>query len=80
MYTLIKRRDGTITEAFVLAHTRSWMRLATAGLDDVLELRLNGVDWTDECGEPVQFGFLLATGDEVSEARPVAQAAFRYAC
>jgi len=80
MYTLIKLCDGSIVEAVVLANTRSWMRLAAAGLNDVIELRLNGLDWLDERGEPVQFGFLLATDDEVSEAPQLPQAAFRYAC
>jgi len=80
MYTLIKLTDGSVREAVVLANTRSWMRLASPGLEDVLELRLHGVDWFDERGEPVQFGFFLATDDAVSAAPPLPQAAFRYAC
>ena len=80
MYTLIKLCDGSVVEAVVLANTRSWMRLASPGLDDVLELRLHGLDWLDERGEPVQFGFLLATDDAVSVAPRLPQAAYRYAC
>ena len=80
MYTLIRLSDGSIVEAVVLANTRSWMRLAAAGMQDVIELRLFGQDWLDERGEPVQFGFLLATDDEACHIPQLTQAAFRYAC
>jgi hypothetical protein len=56
------------------------MRLAAAGLNDVLELRLHGMDWLDERGDLVQFGFLLAVDTAVSEVTLQQQAAFRYAC
>lgn len=60
MYTLIRRRDGSVIEAAVLANTRSWMRLAAAGSSDAVELQLRGLDWVDERDEPVQFEFLAA--------------------
>ncbi len=80
MYTLIRLANGNTVEAVVLANTRSWMRLAAAGLDDVVELRRCGLDWLDEHDEPVQFGFLLATDDQPAEAISMPQTAVRYAC
>jgi len=80
MYAVIRLGNGNITEAVVLAHTRSWMRVAAIGFEDVIELRLDGTDWVDESGEPVQFGFLLAGEDAAAEAPSQPQAAFRYAC
>ncbi len=80
MYTLIRLGDGTYVEAIVLAHTRSWMRLAAAGHDDLVELRLCGSEWLDERNEPVEFGFLLAMDGRDCEAPSVPQAAVRCAC
>lgn len=80
MYTLIQLGDGSVVEAVVLAKSRSWMRLAVAGLTDVVELRLCGLDWLDQANEPVQFGFLLATDDRSLEAPSIPQATARYAC
>ena len=80
MYTLIRLHGGSTMEAVVLANTQSWMRLAAAGLKDAVELRLCGLDWLDERNEPVQFGFLLASDDEASEAPKLVRAAGGYAC
>jgi hypothetical protein len=62
MYTLIRLHDGNFVEAVVLAGTRSWIRVAAAGLDDAVELRRHGLNWIDEDNEPVQIEFLPAAG------------------
>jgi len=80
MYTLIRLHDGSTVEAVVLARTQFRMRLAAAGVKDAVELRYCGLDWLDEHNEPVQFGFLLAKGDEAAEAPRLARAAGGYAC
>ncbi|MFY9726647.1 MAG: hypothetical protein WB579_14700 [Bryobacteraceae bacterium] len=80
MYALIRLCDGTTVEAVVLAHTRSWMRVAAAGLDDVAELRLYGSDWLDECSQPVEFSFLLATDEEEAPALSLPRAVSAHAC
>lgn len=81
MYAVIRLCDGSTVEAMVLAHTRSWMRVAAAGGDDAVELRLCGSDWLDERNEPVQFGFLLATDDgDCCQALWLPPAASEYAC
>ena len=57
MYMLIRRRDGSLIKAVVVARTRYSMRVAPAGYDDVIELRHCGSDWLDESNEPVEFEF-----------------------
>jgi hypothetical protein len=80
MYTLIRLHDGITMEAVVLDNTQSRMRLAAAGLNDAVELRLCGLDWLDESNRPVQFGFLLAVDEGASVAPKLARAAGGYAC
>ncbi|MGB7758471.1 MAG: hypothetical protein WBL61_01505 [Bryobacteraceae bacterium] len=55
MHMLIRLRGGSPLKALVLARTRTWMRVAAAGLDDAVELRLYESSWLDESNEPVQF-------------------------
>jgi len=57
MYMLIRLCNGNVVKAAVLAKKPSWMRVAVAGSDDALELRLCGPFWFDEHDEPVHFAF-----------------------
>jgi hypothetical protein len=61
---LIRLRNGDFLKAVALAQTRSWMRVAAIGADDVVELRLRGSHWVDEGNQPVQFEFtgMLGSG------------------
>jgi hypothetical protein len=71
MYTVIRQHNGSIVEAVVLDLTRSRIRLAAVGADDVVELRRCGADWLDQRNEPVQFGFLLRDGGGSESPEPL---------
>ena len=71
--------EWELLEGRVLAQTRSWMRIAPVGADDVVELRLRGSDWVDEGNQPVQFEFTGMLGSGFSW-QGMAEDAKRQAC
>jgi hypothetical protein len=58
MYTLIEYPVGVIVEAVVLLAELDRLRVAVAGLPDVLELLRSGDGWTTEDGQKIAVGFL----------------------
>ena len=58
MYALIEYPVGVIVEAVVLSTELNRLRVAVAGLPDVLEVTESGLEWVTEEGQKIAVGFI----------------------
>jgi hypothetical protein len=70
MYTLIEYPIGVIVEAVVLSTQLNRLRVAVAGLPDVLEVTESGHEWVTEDGQKIAIGFLQYDADEAVAVLP----------
>ncbi len=64
MLMLIRYYDGRREGAVLLSVTGNAMRVALAGRDDCLELRLYEGQWVTETNQAVEIEFVARTADE----------------
>jgi hypothetical protein len=67
----IRKRNGLLEEAVILALTGSKLRVALKNGDDVVECRLVQDTWITEDGEPVTFDFTMSILAAVGIVPPV---------
>ena len=62
---LMRHYDGRREEAILLSVAGDSMRVALAGHDDCLELRLYDGQWVTETNEAVEIEFIAGTAEDV---------------
>ena len=69
MFTLLVFPGGRRLEAVLLSASEDRLRFAIAGRADVTELKRIEGRWTNEGGEPVELGALIALGAAKEERK-----------